>query len=69
MPKLDGIGLAENLIFQGYVTPIILMTGNRGSEILGKHKISPMGIIYKPFKISELLDMLGKVELKSKTKK
>ena len=60
MPKLDGIGVAEQLKASGSDTPIILLTGHMGfTDDLGMNYLE---ILSKPFEIGELLELLDKAE-------
>ena len=60
MPGIDGIEFAEILAFKGYLTPIIFTTGH--AELPNSFGLAHSGVLYKPFKIGELLKLLDNIE-------
>lgn len=60
MPKVDGVAFTETLIAKGHPTPTIFMTGNPDTPNLSH--INHLGVLRKPFKITNLLDLLPQVE-------
>ena len=62
LPGISGVETLSQILEQAPKAKILLMTGcERGSsEVLAANMAGAIGVLYKPFRINELLSMLNK---------
>jgi DNA-binding NtrC family response regulator len=62
MPVSDGIQFLYSLQTGGHETPVIVMTGHQNIEnMLNAYQLGAIDVLYKPYDISQLLDLTKKV--------